>query len=614
MTRTHHPGRGFALAVTAAVTSLLFSASAFAATPALSTNASSTTIGSNGTASIRDAAFLSGGTADATGTLVFRLYADPSCTSLIATGTVSVNGADGKLYQSPAITVFNAGSYFWSASYSGDANNTPIAPGCGDPSERSVVNPRAPFISTNAGGPYTLGSNGTVALQDVAMLSGGTTGAAGTLVFRLYSDSSCTSLIATRVVSVSGADSQMYASGNAIVSAPGTYHWTASYSGDANNRATLGSCGAQDENPVVNANTVDHASNPNAAPGEAVSTNTTTSAADPVGTTVTSPAGGSIDIAETQNVTTDPPSGITFLGWQVNITIPDGSPGSASNPLPASTPLRIVFHIDSSLAPSGVLLYRDGVPFPNPPDCLAAGTANPEPCIESTTPTATGVDVTVLAVHASGWNFSPADTTAPLISLVTPADGARYVLGQSVVASYSCTDPQSDVLTCAGTLANGASIPTGASALGAHTFTVNASSRGGSSSASHDYKVVFAFTGFAPPIDAQPSLNTVKPGSGVPVKFQLRDAAGASAYDQVGLNVFAPDYPRSNAIDCDSQAPLDPIEETATLAKSALVYDAKAGQYIYNWKTDDGWARGTCRRLQVKLTDGETYSADFKFR
>ena len=48
---------------------------------------------------------------------------------------------------------------------------------------------------------------------------------------------------------------------------------------------------------------------------------------------------------------------------------------------------------------------------------------------------------------------------------------------------------------CAGTLPSGASVPTGVAGLGAHTFTVNATSDGGSSSVSHDYSVVFGFVG-----------------------------------------------------------------------------------------------------------------------
>ncbi len=51
---------------------------------------------------------------------------------------------------------------------------------------------------------------------------------------------------------MNGADGKQYTSSPAIsVSAGGTYHWIASYNGDANNAATTTDCGAVNENPLV---------------------------------------------------------------------------------------------------------------------------------------------------------------------------------------------------------------------------------------------------------------------------------------------------------------------------------------------------------------------------
>ncbi|MET0624616.1 MAG: PxKF domain-containing protein, partial [Pyrinomonadaceae bacterium] len=36
-------------------------------------------------------------------------------------------------------------------------------------------------------------------------------------------------------------------------------------------------------------------------------------------------------------------------------------------------------------------------------------------------------------------------------------------------------------------------------------------------------------------------------------------------------------------------------------------------QYHFNWKTDKSWG-GTCRVLVVKLNDGSTHTALFKFK
>ena len=66
---------------------------------------------------------------------------------------------------------------------------------------------------------------------------------------------------------------------------------------------------------------------------------------------------------------------------------------------------------------------------------------------------------------------SPADTTPPAISIVTPAPGASYALDQPLTASYSCIDP-SGVASCTGTVPNGGLLDT--SVAGTFTFTVTA--------------------------------------------------------------------------------------------------------------------------------------------
>ena len=57
----------------------------------------------------------------------------------------------------------------------------------------------------------------------------------------------------------------------------------------------------------------------------------------------------------------------------------------------------------------------------------------------------------------------------------------------------------------------------------------------------------------------------------------------------------------------------DAVEETVNAGGSSLQYDATAQQYIYVWKTEKSWAGG-CRQLQLKLADGTTQVANFKFK
>jgi hypothetical protein len=105
------------------------------ATPALATTASpGVALGE----AIHDTATLSGGSSP-TGTITFALYAasDTTCSTVLATGTVAVNGAGN--YDSPLVTPGDAGSYQWVASYSGDAGNTSAATACNDPAEQATV-------------------------------------------------------------------------------------------------------------------------------------------------------------------------------------------------------------------------------------------------------------------------------------------------------------------------------------------------------------------------------------------------------------------------------------------------------------------------------------------
>jgi hypothetical protein len=105
------------------------------------------------------------------------------------------------------------------------------------------------------------------------------------------------------------------------------------------------------------------------------------------------------------------------------------------------------------------------------------------------------------------------------------------------------------------------------------------------------------------PVDQAPTLNVMKAGRTVPVKFALGG--------DHGLSVFAAGFPGSQNITCDGATPTDAVE-TTTANPSGLTYDAASGAYSYNWKTLTTW-KGQCRRLTLQFTDGQTLSADFRF-
>jgi hypothetical protein len=83
------------------------------------------------------------------------------------------------------------------------------------------------------------------------------------------------------------------------------------------------------------------------------------------------------------------------------------------------------------------------------------------------------------------------DTTGPTIALLTPADGATFVLNQAVQASYTCADEAggSGLAACDGTTPAGTAIDT--ASLGPKSFTVAArDAAGNTASVTHTYTVV----------------------------------------------------------------------------------------------------------------------------
>jgi hypothetical protein len=106
------------------------------ATPTLSTSASSAQVGS----AISDTATLTGGNSP-TGTITFKAYDNSSCSGTPAFEADNITVASASA-SSGDFTPTAAGSYYWTASYSGDAGNDPVSSVCGvDPNETSTVSP-----------------------------------------------------------------------------------------------------------------------------------------------------------------------------------------------------------------------------------------------------------------------------------------------------------------------------------------------------------------------------------------------------------------------------------------------------------------------------------------
>jgi len=186
---------------------------------------------------IADAATLAGGH-DATGTIAFDVYGpgDAACATSLAGSTASVSG-DGTYASAPFVAT-TAGTYRWVARYGGDVDNEAAGPtACGDPAQAVVVTKASPSLAVH-GSPLTVAG---AQVGAVAVLEGGAQ-PTGTLTFRVYGDTSCTTPLQASTTDVAAAGA--FASAPFAPPGPGTYRWAASYSGDANNAAAgPGACG-----------------------------------------------------------------------------------------------------------------------------------------------------------------------------------------------------------------------------------------------------------------------------------------------------------------------------------------------------------------------------------
>jgi Cu/Zn superoxide dismutase len=210
----------------------------------LTTNATGpVTIGSP----ISDTATLSGATSNAGGTITFHLFSDDQCANEVTTGLSPVTVDGNGDYNSGNFTPTAVGNYYWTASYSGDANNAAASTACRDANESSVVTKAKPALTTNAAGPVTLGDP----ISDTAHLSEASSDAGGTITFHLYSNATCTTEVSTGLNPVAVNGNGDYNSGDFTPTAAGSYYWTASYSGDANNLPVETACGEPGESSVV---------------------------------------------------------------------------------------------------------------------------------------------------------------------------------------------------------------------------------------------------------------------------------------------------------------------------------------------------------------------------
>ncbi len=210
------------------------------AAPTLKTTASAGTFLGG---AVFDTATLTGGF-NPTGSVTFRLYSNPTCSTQVFTSTTNLAGGSAT---SGSYTPTVAGTYYWTAVYNGNVNNLPATSPCGAANESVAVKKAIPTLSTTASASTTIGTP----VSDTATLSGGFN-PTGTITFRLYGPNNflCSGVgVFTPVVNVAG--NGVYPSGSYVPIAVGSYRWTAVYSGDTKNAAVTSPCNAANESVTI---------------------------------------------------------------------------------------------------------------------------------------------------------------------------------------------------------------------------------------------------------------------------------------------------------------------------------------------------------------------------
>jgi hypothetical protein len=146
---------------------------------------------------------------------------------------------NGSVPNSNTTTLSSAGTYYFWAVYSGDANNVGTTSGCN--TEIVVVDQNSSQISTAQ----------SLIPNDSATLSGVTGTAGGTITFKLFSPSDATcagtpEYSQTVTVDVA-ANGLTYSTTNSsfVASAEGAWRWLVSYSGDTDNTGSTSACGVE---------------------------------------------------------------------------------------------------------------------------------------------------------------------------------------------------------------------------------------------------------------------------------------------------------------------------------------------------------------------------------
>jgi hypothetical protein len=177
---------------------------------------------------------LIGATADASGIATYAVYADDNCGTPVAPAIISSETVVNASIPPAAFPVFTAmGTFYAQVEYSGDSLNTSAESSC----VPFAIAQAAPSISISvAPDPITAGQSTTTS----SVISGTFGMPSGSVIYRIFSDPSCSTETASSSKPLSGG---LVPASDPFTSATvGTIYANATYSGDASHQAAVSTC------------------------------------------------------------------------------------------------------------------------------------------------------------------------------------------------------------------------------------------------------------------------------------------------------------------------------------------------------------------------------------
>jgi hypothetical protein len=195
---------------------------------------------------INDAATLAAGFSP-TGRIIFRAFGsdDPSCSQpSVCAASTDLDAGNGS-YVSESFGALEAGTYRWTVSYVGDADNDPVTSVCNAANASSSISKAIPSLTTTASRKVAIGGK----VGDTATLAAGTDWEAHLQALR----TGRRALLPSPGLQRHRTSQRRWflLLGQIQALKAGTYRWRATYSGDANNNSVAGACNAPSQSVKV---------------------------------------------------------------------------------------------------------------------------------------------------------------------------------------------------------------------------------------------------------------------------------------------------------------------------------------------------------------------------